>query len=91
MNATYAARVEYCRENFGFWLAPGPGGRLYVYVPAGSDPADGAALTAAHLASETVVALWERGKYARIARILRALGAPVKEPRSWWKRILGRG
>jgi hypothetical protein len=86
-----ADRVDYCRRECGFWLAPGPSGALWVFVPCGQDPNDGAPLSHTRMATPREADCWRRGRLGEIARVLQAQGLPVRAPAPWWKRLLGRG
>lgn len=83
------SKQTYCRDRFGFW-AEWHDGMLWLVVPAGTDPDDGLPLQHRRLAAAPEVHWWREGQYARIADVLRAQGQPVKSPRPWWKRLLGR-
>ena len=82
-------RVECCRQAYGFWLDPGPGGQLYLFVPYGQDPTDGAPLQLARQAWPHEADLWRRGRLADLARLLRNQGLPVNERHGRaWSRFL---
>jgi hypothetical protein len=93
---TAEQQTALCRDRYGFWIAPGPGGQVFLFVPAGHDPGDGAPLTYARVASQHEVALWEAGKLDRLASLvspsLPRQHAPSatarKKPRGVWGKLL---
>lgn len=91
MSAQQVLQEKYARETHGFWIGPGPAERLWLFVPAGADPADGAPLTRARPATDLEGLLWEQGRLAALARVLARQGVPVRlDTRPWWKRALDR-
>jgi hypothetical protein len=73
-----------------------PTNQHWLYVPAGTDPKDGAPLTWARHATPFEVALWGKGQLEELAALLAAQGVPVAKvppqprPRSRWGRLLVR-
>ena len=90
------SQVQQCRERFGFYLDVGPGSCLFVFVPYGKDPSDGAPLTFARQATEYEAKLWGEGKLDRLASLVgptlprQAIPSyPASpRPRSRWGRLL---
>lgn len=89
-----AAQEDRCRARHGFWLSHGPGGGLWVMVPAGTDPTDGLPLTSARPALPDEALMWQHGLLADLARRLAAQGMPVRvvpsrPSRSWTQWVAG--
>lgn len=84
------------REKAGFYLDyHAPTGKWWLYVPAGTDPADGAPLTWARPATPHELKLWELGKIDQLAALLAAQGVPVQASaprprRSLMRRLFGK-
>lgn len=85
-----------CRDRYGFWLGDGPDGGLWLFVPAGHDPKDGAEQTLARMASPVESQLWKDGKLDQLASVVsphlprQHAPSPVAKPkpRSRWGRLL---
>lgn len=70
MSEQQVQRAKTCREQYGFWIGPGPGDQPFVFSPAGRDPSDGAPLTFARAATPYEAGLWEEGKLDRLASLV---------------------
>lgn len=95
------AAEETCRRQYGYSLAPGPGGVWMAYFPVGHD-SDGSPLTYARAARPQEVQLWREGCYRELAKLVMDLGplpplpAEVQATRDrqraqqgqgWWARL----
>lgn len=82
-------RVKACLERHGFYMRPGPGEALWVFIPVGVD-ADGAPLERARRSFADEARWWREGRFNDIARGLKADGHPVRvaqAPRGLWRRM----
>ncbi|HZN67630.1 MAG TPA: hypothetical protein VFB66_20240 [Tepidisphaeraceae bacterium] len=82
-------KIDRARERHGFWLArPHEGAPLFVFLPHGTDPADGAPLQLMRQAWPREAVLWEEGKVEQLAVLLAGQGLPVTAGRpSLWRKI----
>lgn len=74
-----------CLEQYGYWLDNGPDDGLWIFVPAGNDPEDGAPLMHARKASEREAHLWETGQHYDLGV---SLGLVRPQRLSTWHRMV---
>lgn len=89
---TTPQQIDRAKRAHGFWLERGPGGLWFLFVPVGTDPADGSPLSMVRRASADESTLWLEGKMDDLAASLRCQGVPVQQPgrRGAWQRFVHR-
>jgi hypothetical protein len=95
VDMTAQARIAHARQHYGFWLDRGPGGLWFLFVPVGTDPADGAPLHMVRRASAEESTLWLEGRLEDLVTSLRASVPVMPQARrethsTGWRRFVQR-